>query len=127
MQAQEPIMVQLGTKVGWIVTRYADCVIARCNTLGLTACADTIEELPEIIDEILDDLFHSLISEGLLDEFLKKRGWIQHPQIQISQMLNSDTPIHIPWEIIYKAGRGEVEGQNNRKVICEKCRKTNKL
>jgi hypothetical protein len=103
--------IELGAMVQWTVSEYADCVVARCDPLGLTAYADTLDELPDIIEETLDDLFRNLIQEGILDEFLQKRGWTKRPSVKLPQMLESDTPLRVPWEIIQQA-------KSNRHVPC---------
>jgi hypothetical protein len=111
MKTEQPIVIQLGALVPWIVTEYADCVVASCDLLGLTALADTMDELPDIIEETLDDLFHSLIQENSLDEFLRRRGWKHHYKVNFTKPLESDTEIRVPWEIIQQQGA-------NRHVPC---------
>jgi hypothetical protein len=58
----------------WTISEYDDCVVAMCDPLGLTAYADTMEELHNIMEETVDDLFENLTQEGILNEFLHKRG-----------------------------------------------------
>jgi predicted RNase H-like HicB family nuclease len=100
MEEQQPVLIELGATVPWVVTRYSDCFVGHCDALRLTAEADTEEELNEMIAEILDDLFRHLIQEGKLNAFLCSMGWIHHATVNHYGPIEEDTPLKIPWEII---------------------------
>jgi len=95
------IRVDLGARLRWEVEVHEDYLLGTCDVLGLTAMGDSHRDLFENIVEILDDLFHDLITTGELAQFLNDRGWARQPA-PIPQMDPHDRPwLDVPVEIIH--------------------------
>lgn len=69
-----------------------------CEPLGLTAEGRTVVELNAAIHEILQHLFNSLLKEGSLDAFLRKRGWSK--RVQRGADPSAKVAFDIPVELI---------------------------
>lgn len=69
------VQIQMQSNLQWAVKRTANRVIAVCEPLNLVLDADTLEELPGIINEGLHLLFIDLLMDNELDAFLRARGW----------------------------------------------------
>ncbi|MBL9027477.1 MAG: hypothetical protein JNL21_35120 [Myxococcales bacterium] len=81
--------------IEWRLVPMVGCLVARCEPLGLTACAKTAGALSEAINRELVDLFLALEREGRLDAYAAERGWtvVRHA---------SGEPIEldVPWRLV---------------------------
>lgn len=87
------ILIRFPQTISWSVSDSgsSDCYIAECQSLGLVLEADSLDQIPGLIEEALDALFDSLVSEGDFDQFFVDRGWPedQRPTARIVR----DTPV----------------------------------
>lgn len=97
-------MVSIHAAVTWraVRSKRSPVWVGTCQDLGLVAEAESLDELYSSVMETMDLLFHDLVKEGDLDEFLSEKDW------QYSGNPNVHEPrFFIPWQIMVAAGRND--------------------
>lgn len=94
------VQFQIEAQVEWRAFREPKHArwVAICDSLNVTAEADTWAELQSTINEIHNELFLDLLRDGELEAFLRARGWSplnRLPQRADDGDLIFDLPAHI--------------------------------
>jgi hypothetical protein len=72
--------------------------IATCEAIGQAAQAETFDQLPARINEILNHLLLDLYQEGDLDEFLLKHGW--QMAVNLPREVQQGIVFEVPYELM---------------------------
>lgn len=93
----KPVPFASGAVINWrgFQSKEPGHWVAICDSLKLTAQAQTWAELLATCDEIIQELFKDLHGAGDLDKFLSSRGWKTLSRLPRGTKLHFDIPVNV--------------------------------
>ena len=105
------VEINVQTTLEWAASPSKSCNrwIAECEALGIAMEGETLDELHSLIDEACFALFHDLLNDGELDQFLRARGWtaVNLPNGPVDDHVE----FSVPWNLVT---RGNTDGAERR-------------
>lgn len=71
--------------------------ICVCEPMNLVLEADSMEEIPSLINEAMHLLLVDLLEDNELDEYLRARGWQAHPS---TKPKGDGVEFDVPWQLL---------------------------
>lgn len=99
------VVIHINANLAWRAERGARSSrwIGFCDALGISAEADSLDELHDAIPEAIDLLMTDLVEDNELDEFLEDRGWTTSRSEVVQE---GDGGVSVPWFLVTEGGYG---------------------
>ena len=97
------VTIEVTSKLEWRAVRSATSSrwIGICDAMNLSIEADSLDELASVIDETLNLVLIDLLSDNMLDQYLRKHGWSAR---HVPANANEDVRFDLPWHLAAEFG-----------------------